>query len=117
MSSFKTAYTEGLPYRSVLGLAKDGRPVYTPFYSDLKAYDDCEVDVCNGISLNGHYSYVSTFTHPYIMGCYGPGTADLEISQSCSLNPKTCGADAEKTGAFNMINSAIASLLIVSSMI
>jgi hypothetical protein len=114
MDSLKTAYNHTLTYRSVLGLAKDGRPVYTPLYGGGFAYTDCEVDVCNGILFNGHYSYVSTFSHPYIMGCYGPGTADLEISQSCSANPKSCVAE---TTGFNIVYSAVASLLIASSMI
>lgn len=64
---------EKMPYRSVFGLSKDGRPIYTPHYDNGKDYDDCDVDVCNGMLLNGHYSYVATFFHPYIMGCYGPG--------------------------------------------
>jgi hypothetical protein len=81
-------------------------------YSDGKTYNDCDVDVCNGILLNGHYSYVSTFTHPYIMGCYGPGSTP-EIQQSCSMNPKTCGFD----GAFNMVLSVVATLMIATQMI
>lgn len=60
-------------YRSVFGLSKDGRPIYGPFYDDGKEYDDCDVDVCNGLMIDGEYSYVSTFFHPYVMGCYGPG--------------------------------------------
>ena len=61
------------PYRSVFGLSKDGRPIYGPYYDNLKEYGDCYVDICNGRMINGHYSYVSTFFHPYVMGCYGPG--------------------------------------------
>jgi hypothetical protein len=95
MNQVSLVYTEKMAYRSVLGLAKDGRPVYTPIYSGGSSYDDCDIDVCNGIFLNGHYAYVSTLNHPYIMGCYGPGRDDLEIAQSCSANPKRCGAAGE----------------------
>ena len=61
------------PYREVFGLSFDGRPIYSPYYSDGTSYSDCDVDVCNGMEIDGHYAYVSTFFHPYIMGCYGPG--------------------------------------------
>lgn len=64
-----------VPYRSVLGLSKDGIPVYTPYHGGGKSYDYCEVDICNGMTINGQYSYVSTFFHPYIMGCYGAGSS------------------------------------------
>lgn len=62
------------PYRSVFGISKDGRPIYTPYYSNGIAYSDCDVDMCNGIMINGQYSYVTTFFHPYIMGCFGQGS-------------------------------------------
>jgi len=42
------------------------------------AVDDCDVDVCNGMEIGGNYMYVSTFFHPYIMGCFGKGTS-LEL--------------------------------------
>ena len=60
-----------MPYRSVFGIAKDGRPIYTPYYDNGTEYKDCEVDICNGIEIDGHYSYVSTFFHPYVIGCFG----------------------------------------------
>jgi hypothetical protein len=74
-TTIKSAYLSNLSFRSVFGLVKDGRPVYTPMHSGGTTYDSCDVDVCNGISINGHYSYVTTLFHPYIVGCYGPGTS------------------------------------------
>ena len=59
------------PYRSTFGIAKDGRPIYTPLHNNGLPYVSCDVDVCNGINLNGTYAYVTTLFHPYIMGCYG----------------------------------------------
>lgn len=86
------AFETHLAYRSVFGLAKDGRPIYTPMYDGGKSVDDCDVDVCNGFDLDGHYSYVSTLFHPYIVGCYGPGS-DPKIAQGCSANPRMCGVE------------------------
>lgn len=79
------------PYTSVFGLSKDGRPIYGPYYGGGKVYSDCDVDVCNGRVVNGHYSYVSTLFHPYVMGCFGPGNKP-PLSQKCSANPRNCGA-------------------------
>ena len=82
-------YFNNLPDRSVLGISKDGRVIYTPYYSGGTEYDGCDLDICNGMQIDGHYAYVSTFTHPYIMGCFGPGTV-INLEQSCSSNPRTC---------------------------
>jgi len=63
-------------------------PYYTSGSSQV-AVDDCDVDVCNGLEISGNYMYVSTFFHPYIMGCFGKGTAP-ELYQQCSTNPRLC---------------------------
>ena len=68
-------YKESMRYRSTFGLSKDGRPIYTPLHGNGAEYQSCEVDVCNGMTIGGHYSYVSTLFHPYIMGCYGAGNS------------------------------------------
>jgi len=73
LTKIREVYEKKHPFRSVFGLSKDGRPIYTPHYGGKKDYTDCDVDVCNGMNINGHYSYVSTYFHPYVMGCYGPG--------------------------------------------
>lgn len=85
-------YTEKLPYRSTFGISKDGRPIYTPFWDNGKLFDDCAVDICNGMEIGGHYSYVATLFHPYTMGCFGPGS-NLEIYQECSTNPRLCNVE------------------------
>lgn len=85
-------YTEKYPYRSVFGISKDGRPIYTPFWDNGKLFDDCAVDICNGMEIGGHYSYVATLFHPYTMGCFGPGS-NLEIYQECSTNPRLCNVE------------------------
>ena len=88
----RTVYGDDLPYRSVLGISKDGRPIYSPLYDNGKEYTGCDVDICNGIEFDGHYSYVTTLFHPYIMGCYGPGS-EPELYQGCSGNPRVCNID------------------------
>ena len=74
----------------MLGLSKDGRPIYTPLHSNGQEYAGCDVDVCSGMTINGQYAYVSTLFHPYIMGCYGAGNSP-SYRQGCSENPRECG--------------------------
>ena len=50
MTEIREAYAK-LPYRSVFGIAKDGRLIYTPFYDNGKTYQDCDVDVCNVMEI------------------------------------------------------------------
>lgn len=80
---------KAVPYRTPVGIAKDGRPILSPYKNNGMPYDDCEVDVCNGVEIGGHYMYATTFFHPYIMGCYGKGNK-LELYQQCSTNPRLC---------------------------
>ena len=75
----ETAY-RNLRYRSVYGISKDGRPIYTPYHGNGQTYGDCDVDVCNGLEIGGHYAYVSTLFHPYFLGCYGRGSSPSGIS-------------------------------------
>jgi hypothetical protein len=77
--------------RIPIGISKDGRVIYSPTYTAGTVYDDCDVDICNGIMISGQYSYVSTFYHPYVIGCYGPGSTPKDIRQKCSINPRSCG--------------------------
>lgn len=57
----------------VVGMARDGRIIYGPYNADGKTWDDCDVDVCNGLTVDGSYSYATTTFHPYVVGCWGPG--------------------------------------------
>ena len=61
--------------RVPIGIAKDGRVIYSPTYSSGTVYDDCDLDICNGIMLSGRYAYATTFYHPYTIGCWGPGSS------------------------------------------
>lgn len=86
-----------LPYRSVFGLAKDGRPIYTPYHGNLKTYGECEVDVCNGLTIDGQYSYVTTLYYPYYIACYGSGAVVPKDTWSCfpTANARTCDSDGK----------------------
>ena len=90
-----TAYAKSLPYRSVYGISKDGRPIYTPMSDNGKVVKDCDVDICNGAMLDGNYVYYSTIFHPFFMGCYGPGNSP-KLYQRCSTKPRLCGVEYDK---------------------
>ena len=108
------------PYRTAIGIAKDGRPIYSLLKSNGQLYSECELDICNGLYINGHYSYVATKSHPYIMGCFGPGISPQWQAQ-CTSNPKKiCTAsvsitDAVTKGALSLVASS--SLLLLSFLI
>ena len=66
-----------------IGIAKDGRVIYSPLAKGTgeagdggvegKAAEDCAQDICNGREEKYVYSYRTTFFHPYTLGCFGPG--------------------------------------------
>lgn len=85
----KSAYAANLAYRSAYGVSKDGRPIYTPLVGNGNEIAACDLDVCNGMELNGNYVYYSTLFHPYFMGCYGKGSKP-ELYAQCSTNPRLC---------------------------
>lgn len=57
-----------------IGIIKDGHIIYGPYTDAGAIVDDCDVDVCNGAWINGVYGYFATTFHPYLIGCYGPGS-------------------------------------------
>ena len=116
VDSITEAFETHLSYRSVFGLAKDGRPVYTPLHSGGNAMGDCDVDVCNGFDLNGHYSYVTTLFHPYIVGCYGPGSMP-NYSQACSANPRTCDVNEDNEETTESIRLTASALVLLANLI
>ena len=99
------------PFRTVIGIAKDGRPILSPFKDGGKLYSDCEVDVCNGITVDGKYMYATTIFHPYVMGCFGPGGDSPKLYQECSANPRLCNVKYEgiKSKANQTSKSEVAS--------
>ncbi len=64
-------------YQSItpIGVAKDGRIIYGPYNDDGELVSSCDVDVCNGATINGNYGYFATNFHPYVPACFGPGNS------------------------------------------
>jgi hypothetical protein len=73
-STFMQTAWSAIPYRTAIGLAKDGRIIWSPYSSGSTPYAYCDVDVCNGITVNNFYGYASTFFSPYTVGCFGAGS-------------------------------------------
>ena len=85
-----SSYSQG---RKVVGLAKDGHIIWGPYKksgSSYKLIDPCDVDVCNGMEVDGQYGYASTLFHPYLVGCWGPGSSPIRLGQQCSAKPRFC---------------------------
>lgn len=79
--------------RKVVGLAKDGHIIWGPYKktgSRYSLFEPCDVDVCNGIEVDGQYGYASTLFHPYLVGCWGPGSKPIKLGQQCSAKPRMC---------------------------
>ena len=61
--------------------------MYGPYDQNGNMWNKDEIDVCNGMLVNGRYSYVSTTWHPYMLGCYGPGNIP-QYDHACSYNTR-----------------------------
>ena len=77
----------------VIGIARDGHKILGPYNSNGKLWQPCQLDACNGISVNDEYFYVSSMFHPYTVGCWGPSSNDIEYNSICSANSKTCSEE------------------------
>lgn len=80
-----------------IGIAKDGHLIWGPYDSSSNEWLGCDVDVCNGRIVGGHYGYVATEFFPYIIGCYGPGSF-TEDEPQCTKNPRQCGGSKVTDG-------------------
>ena len=72
-----------------MGIAKDGHLIVGPFDDNGNAWQPCDVDVCNGKIIDGHYVYVLTMFYPYSIGCWGPVTG-ASYPISCTTNERVC---------------------------
>lgn len=60
-----------------VGIAKDGHKIYGPYDANGDLWDACDVDVCNGMTINGEYAYVLTSFFPYTVGCFSTGNQPI----------------------------------------
>eukprot|EP00347_Sterkiella_histriomuscorum_P014803 403359465 len=72
-----------------LGIAKDGHKILGPYKNDGSLWQPCEVDVCNGVTINGSYYYVMTSFYPYTIGCWGPAEK-TSYTLTCTTNRRVC---------------------------
>ena len=56
------------------GIAADGSIIWAMYNSNGDLWTGCDVDVCNGLTIDGYYGYALTSFHPYHVGCWGPGS-------------------------------------------
>ena len=60
----------------IIGIALDGHVIYGPYNADHELWSCDDHDICNGrffADMDNSYAYVVTQTHPYTVGCWGPG--------------------------------------------
>jgi hypothetical protein len=60
-----------------------------PYNATGNLWQPCDVDVCNGVIMNGKYVYVTTLFHPYTVGCWGPGYPKQFLT-SCTSKALIC---------------------------
>ena len=97
----------------VIGIAKDGHPIYGPKDSTGTRFACGDTDLCNGKFFgDGHYGYVSVETFPYVLGCYGPA-APKTHSPTCTNFKCTDGdiSTAEPSYVFSGANALLSSVL------
>ena len=92
-----------------IAIAKDGHIIWGMYNSNGALWGDCDVDVCNGATIDGYYGYAATSFHPYIVGCWGPGNYPT-VSQLCSDNARYCSSSSSSTSSTTTV-AAYASLL------
>lgn len=78
-------------HKAVIGLSKDGRPIYGPWDGNGDEWAAQNVDACNGVLDGDDYYYVGTAWHPYAVGCQGPSNSPHTLSvdpmfPNCSTN-------------------------------
>lgn len=103
-----TYYTDNIQNKNkaIIGISKDGHRMYGPYAQADTLWDKTNIDYCNGMMVDGRYSYVSTTFHPYMLGCFGPAnvpSAD-SLDHECSYNTRNanCVPLFSDTAYFNI---------------
>eukprot|EP00347_Sterkiella_histriomuscorum_P003120 403365514 len=110
-SNIETAFSQ-LDTLEVIGIAKDGHIIISPLNSAGGFYQPCEMDACNGITIEGQYYYVASVFHPYTVGCWGPAR-QLKVKQACSANTNICVVKLNSSASTTMFNIFVAMVSIV----
>ena len=82
----------------IIGIALDGHAIYGPYNSDHELWTCEDHDVCNGhwfSEMDDTYAYITTSTHPYMIGCWGPGPTQV-WQHDCSTS--VCGGAVQSIG-------------------
>ena len=97
--AINAAFTDTSTYGTIIGVTRDGHLVYGPYNADGELWTCEDHDICNGTFIDGNYVYLSTTTFPYILGCFGPGTAQ-EYAVTCSTS--SCPESSFGSGAVSL---------------
>lgn len=76
-------------HQEPIGIAKDGHIIWGPKNAEGQEWNDCELDICNGLFVDGFYGYAATNYFPYTVGCYGPGNYNT-LAPTCSGIVRQC---------------------------
>jgi hypothetical protein len=93
-----------------VGIARDGHKIYGPYDANGATWNACDVDMCNGLEINGEYAYVMTTFFPYTVGCFAEGNQPT-LFASCTINPRSCTSASFMTMGYAIL--ALMSLLYV----
>jgi hypothetical protein len=72
-----------------------------PYTSAGKLWQPCDVDACNGVTIDGKYYYVLSNFYPYTIGCWGPANP-TSYALSCTTNERVCSSRMLSEGANNL---------------
>lgn len=106
-----------------IGVARDGNFILGPYNAQGQLWSPCELDACNGITIDGEYFYASTTFHPYTVGCWGK-SEQKRVAEECSSNTKVChqklqillttaNSDANTSTYLSMITSTTAATMVL----
>lgn len=81
----------------LLGLSADGYPIYSP-YSE-RSLVQTKLDSCNGKVVNDSYAYYTTPWVPYTVGCFGPGSYPVDLTEGTEGSRQRGAASACPSGS------------------
>eukprot|EP00347_Sterkiella_histriomuscorum_P020863 403336175 len=98
---------------SPIGIARDGHMIVGPYNSNGVLWQPCQLDVCNGVTINGNYVYAVTMFHPYTIGCWGPGNVKA-YKETCSSNVQLCSDESSSITNIDIYRGTYLYLLFIA---